>query len=154
VRLERRPAQRSEKFTLRGGVGLVVAAQRRGRVPGDRLDRDAARLVPRGAASDAVGHQQQCGEALAAQREGLGRGEARPMDQHLPMDRREEEVVLVLSADEAAVREAEEVELVVPGPVPELHGDRGGPEVAGSHRGASGGRRWRAVERSVEGDMP
>jgi hypothetical protein len=113
VCLERRRGQRIEKLAVARRADAVIAPQRRRDVPRHRLRRHAARALPRHAAAHAVGDEQDRRHALAAQRQTLRRRQARAVDDDLGMHRRQEKMVLIFGADQARVRHAEQVELVV-----------------------------------------
>ena len=103
-----RPHGRSLEFfdELRGRrVGAVVAVHAFGHVPHGRFECQRAGLLAAGRPAHTVGDHGDDGESFIAQGQTLMIGEARDLDLHALVDRRDQERVLVVLAHQAGMRE-------------------------------------------------
>jgi hypothetical protein len=81
---------------------------------------------------------------LAAQRESIGVGEARAVDDDLGVHCADQEVILVLGSHFSGMRQAEEIELIVARPEVVLTGERRFDSLSGS-RCACGRKKLREL---------
>ena len=113
MRIDCRRAQRVHELVIFDRTYCVIAAQCRRHVAHDRFGRESARLTPSGAATNAVGHQQD-------RRQPLPRGHQRsrirqtgPVHHQLRVHRRQHEMILIFLPDEPDVGQPKHVEFIV-----------------------------------------
>src|SRR5262249_39108312 len=111
-----RHAERFGELMLARRADRVVIAKRVRHVLRDGFRRDPARPAARGASAHAIGHEHDRRKPLPAQRQPVGFREAGTVNDHLRLHGAEEELILILLADAARMREAEQIELVVAWP--------------------------------------
>jgi hypothetical protein len=105
----RRLPQRGKELVVHAGADRVIAAECVGHVARDALRGEPCGGSAIGRAADAVGNEHHCTESAPAPGQRGRIGQARGVDHDLWIDPGEEEVILILRAAKARVRDAEQV---------------------------------------------
>jgi hypothetical protein len=126
VALHGRFVEGIQERLLVGRVSCVVGAHALAHILGHRFDGEATRLLTRLPTPHSIGDHGEVRERLVDQGELSALGEAGAVDLHVPPQRADHEVILVVLPHLPGMREAVGIDVLVEGPAPQRADGGGG----------------------------